>query len=475
MKKLIVALLLLFGILPVAAAQDATGRPPITIDNAPQVNSVQTLDGHLTQVMAIDFSDDGALLASGALDRIVRVWDTETWEPVTIIDQDLERIWHTSISADGSRVASVHRAGSAYIWDTETGEQLHHMQGHIGDVTAVSFSLDGNQLYTAGSDLTLQVWDTETGESLHVFDDLGFEALRIPLDIQPVNDELVAISTGELGGGMSQGTHPEGCPVMIVNTSDGTIARQLEGIPCNLWGVAIHAEEGLMAVGDGEGVLHIADLETAEITHSLEASDEEMRRGVAFSSDGRLLASAGFNGKLQLWDVESGSMLSEIDSRSPIIQSIAFSPDDTSIVTGNFDGTLEVWAVSEEEPATEAESETVEADTSTDEQAESGDTLFPPRELPGVELELGESYFTLAIKINVTQRLTYEGTAGEELILDYNAFGVTVTVTAPDGEVLAELDSTGKVNLVLPSDGQYEIKLFGESGGAVTITLRPAS
>ncbi|NDJ86250.1 MAG: hypothetical protein GYB66_10220, partial [Chloroflexi bacterium] len=278
MKRLAILVVLLAVLVSVAVAQETTDRPPITIDNAPQVRSIETLDGHLTQVMSTDFSADGTVLATGALDRTIKVWDMVAVEPITVIDQNLERVWHISLNADGTRVASVHRGGSAYVWDAQTGGQLLHLQGHIGNVQAVTFSVDDTRLYTGGADLSLRVWDAQTGEMLHVFDNLGFESLRSPLDIQPISDSQVAIATGELAGGMSKMDHPEGCVVMVVNVDDGTVASQIDGVPCSIWNVAILPEQELIAFGDGRGMVHIVDLATAETIQRLDSNPLGIRR-----------------------------------------------------------------------------------------------------------------------------------------------------------------------------------------------------
>ncbi|NDJ86860.1 MAG: hypothetical protein GYB66_13335, partial [Chloroflexi bacterium] len=183
------------------------------------------------------------------------------------------------------------------------------------------------------------------------------------------------------------------------------------------------------------------------------------------------LAVAGYNGMLQLWDVENGMLISAAESRSSLIQSIAFSPDDSLIVTGNFDGKVELWAVTDDPMPDAQPSESSSAEEDAGQPSEPGERPLAPRELPTMVIGLGENYFTSDIKTNVTQKLTYEGSAGEELTLAFNGYGVRITVVAPSGEILAEFNEAQSVDLVLPENGQYQIELFGETGGLVSLTL----
>lgn len=86
--------------------------------------SVMTLRGHLSNVLAVAFSPDGKLLASGGSDKTVK------------------------------------------IWDPQTGKIIRSLRGHNKSVTAVFFSPDGKLIMSGSSDKTIKVWNIETGERL---------------------------------------------------------------------------------------------------------------------------------------------------------------------------------------------------------------------------------------------------------------------------------------------------------------------
>ncbi len=66
-------------------------------------------------------------------------------------------------------------------------------------------------------------------------------------------------------------------------------------------------------------------------------------RSVAFSPDGKMLASGSWNGEIIIWDVASRSMLKKLSGRSGAIWSVAFSPDGKLLASGSEDKTVTIW------------------------------------------------------------------------------------------------------------------------------------
>jgi len=68
-------------------------------------------------------------------------------------------------------------------------------------------------------------------------------------------------------------------------------------------------------------------------------------RGVAISSDGRLVAASGFDA-VRIWDARSGRFLGKLQGGSYGACNVAFTPDACGLVSGSWDTTLKYWDVS---------------------------------------------------------------------------------------------------------------------------------
>src|SRR5204863_880303 len=128
---------------------------------------------------------DGKTLATGGMDKTIRLWDVATGKLVREIDGSPNVISKVALSRDRALVASLgsneikHGAGSSFpwdkrirIWDAATGKELRQLQvdakgSQPGDPPAfsmVAFAPDGKTLLTAGNDGVFRVWDPVSGK-----------------------------------------------------------------------------------------------------------------------------------------------------------------------------------------------------------------------------------------------------------------------------------------------------------------------
>jgi WD40 repeat protein len=165
----------------------------------------------------VAYSPDGKLVASGAKDWSVRLWEPATGKEVRTIlpgenrnhvfvegvtfspdskhvaavgDPDTVTVWEAAtgkevwntegkgiqpsgrghfgvaFSPDGKRLAVGSENGSVKVWDTTTWAPLPALKGHLRKVLSVAFSPDGFLLASGGQDGTVRLWLAATGQEL---------------------------------------------------------------------------------------------------------------------------------------------------------------------------------------------------------------------------------------------------------------------------------------------------------------------
>lgn len=111
-------------------------------------------------------------------------------------------------------------------------------------------------------------------------------------------------------------------------------------------GLAFSPDGRLLASASSDTTVKLWDATTGQELRALAGHTGSVRT-VAFSRAGQLLASAGTDGKIKLWDVAQGSELASLSGHQGRINALAFSPDGKQLISGGTDQTIKLWDVSD--------------------------------------------------------------------------------------------------------------------------------
>ena len=362
------------------------------------------LEGHEYSVEAVSFSPNGGMLVSSS-HRTVKLWDTGTREPIGALGGAGANA--VSFSHDGILLASGSWRGVT-LWDVATRRTIATLEGHARSVNAVVLSPDRMRLVSGSDDGTILLWDIsewtrprpsalavisgdaqqgEPGASLaqplvvevrdqygdllpeatvaftvtagegqlsgrftveHTTTDAGGRAeLLLTLGPQP-GPNIVGVSFGghELATFTAQGV--------------GTAVAELEG-DYRTWHLpaAATARLGKGAMGEGDRAVTLsADGRCLAVASAIgvwlyEAAtsraqallpSERAVHSVAFSLDGTLAAGLD-NGRVELWEVETGERTGTLRHADWGRVTVVFSPDGTKLASGSLEQVIKVWDV----------------------------------------------------------------------------------------------------------------------------------
>jgi WD40 repeat protein/tRNA A-37 threonylcarbamoyl transferase component Bud32 len=242
------------------------------------------------------FSANGRLIAVGLKKKGIRLWDATTLVPAgpPVLETGGE-VKALAFSPDGRTLAAVTSSGMATLWDVES-RSLRQGPFPVGrSPVAVSFSADGTMLATAGGN-GVKLWEVATGAALgrvghgNSADDVAFS---------PTGPFVAFVLSEGEGGGNAE--------IWDVANRSRIAALQVNaGAPYNRFGRAY---------------------------------------AVAFSPDGRLLATAGDHPLVQVWDVQSGKLIREFEQNVGGVRTLEFSSDGTTLAISGFDPVASLWNV----------------------------------------------------------------------------------------------------------------------------------
>ena len=294
------------------------------------------LIGHGLSVHAVAFSPDGRLLASGGDDiGGLRFWNAATGEPLraTASSEPVERAsCGLAFSPSGRLLASGGRDDRAVrLWDVRTAKQIGAPpRGEPGGACGVAFSPAGQTLASARDDGTIRLLDA------------GEIARRaVPLTGP---DPFYVLDVSRDGRVMATA---RGAAVTLRDARSGRqLAAPLVGHSAPVEAVAFSADGRMMATSGADRSVRLWDTRTQRPLGSPLTGHTDRVYAVAFSADGRLLASAGADRTVRLWDVGTRRPIgTPLTGHEEVVDRLAFTLDGDALASASWDGVTRLWDV----------------------------------------------------------------------------------------------------------------------------------
>ncbi|MBP1703354.1 MAG: putative Peptide/nickel transport system substrate-binding protein, partial [Chloroflexi bacterium] len=359
-----------------------------TIWDAQSGQELQSITLPGVNIYSAQFTPDGKDLVTSAADGSIRFWDVETTPAKQLFSLDFSggSPYHIAISPDGNSLA-VCSEMAGQVWDLKelqtepTARPRFSFSENQNTITDLIYAAGGTRLVTSSKEGKIKVRDALTGEELftlterfpvnslatspdgiHLFGALGDGYVDI-WDISPTGSyDWWTVYPADSGRFSPDGKYLR--TIFNSNLSGDVITRLYEISPtgsrevsstqlnAGAWVTAVQTNQdlSLLATAGNDTTLKIWDAKTGRLLHSFLINKSSTSGGhteyvydLKFSPENTKILTAGNDGIAILWEVASGKPLLTLRGHKGPVKSIDFSSDGALIATGSTDGTARLW------------------------------------------------------------------------------------------------------------------------------------
>lgn len=466
---------------PVNVLTPVTGsRKVVTVaaDNAAAVyerSLLQIIDAHAGGVRDLVHSPDGATLYSGGSDSLVRVWNAETaaavrtlaaTTPAAVAETPAEgevespppTVTSVSVTADGQRLVSSTNQHRVQIWDLaaegEAATKPLTVFEHTAAVVSARPAADGTRLATLTADNVIRLFDVATERELERFES------GLPAE-QPLNGLALA---PDLETVIAPGTNN------VVHVWRSSVERLLEAHEGDTTAVAFLGDGSRFATTGADGLVRLWPLEAEDRLPTLELKAGDGDVGVLTSlvsdAEATWLTAAGADQKLFTWKLEDGTLLSTVETPSPVT-ALSLAGEPLKLAVAGLDRSVRVYSPDDGRLLEQVRVPLPEPPATTEETATEETDETPPPVLPVALTNDGGRIFVTAAN---------EGRIYPLSLLDVitgHAGAVTQGVFTPDGTKFVSGGVDKTVRLWQVEDGAAVRAWAGHEDEVSSVSVMP--
>lgn len=325
------------------------------------VKEYNRLERHTNNVLSVDFSPDGKIIASASDDKTIKLW-TQNGRLIRTITGHTGGVLSVSFSPDGEIIASTSVDNTTKLWRRD-GTLITTLEGHTNDVTCLAWSPDGQTIVTGSADNTVKLWQ-RNGTLIRTLS--GHIDWVLGVNFSPSGDIFASVSadktiklwqsdgklintlTGHKDAIQNVAFSPDGKIMATASEDktvklwrrDGTLINTLFGHTNLVLDVNFSPDGQIVASGSADKTIKLWN-QNGVLLKTLSGHGNGVR-SVTWSPDGHIFASASDDNTVKLWKIDS-KLLKKLTGHNDWVNSVTFSPDGQTLATVSADSTIKLW------------------------------------------------------------------------------------------------------------------------------------
>ncbi len=271
------------------------------------------------------------------------------FHPEIYLREHTDVVRGVAFSPDNKTFASAGFDGTIRLWDATTKKAINKIvvaenSSEQVKVWTVAFSPDGKTLASGSSDNIVRLWDVASQKKIAELKGHTYQVVTVAFS--PDGNTLASGSCANIPNGVcAQG----GIILwnMDTKTAIGTLGKDVANFTGLVYSVAFSPDGKTLASGDEGGALRLWDTETLKPIGEPLFDINRTIWSVAFSPDGKTIASGTDDGTIRLWDIAAKRQDTLFGHKFSVL-SVAFSHDGLYLASGSTDQTIILWDVAKE-------------------------------------------------------------------------------------------------------------------------------
>ncbi|KAM9820963.1 LOW QUALITY PROTEIN: autophagy-related protein 16-1 [Neosynchiropus ocellatus] len=292
--------------------------------------ALHVFDAHDGEVNAVQFSPGSRLLATGGMDRRVKLWEVVAGRCESKGALTGSNAGITSIEFDtaGSYLLAASNDFASRIWTVDDFRLRHTLTGHSGKVLSARFLLDNARIVSGSYDRTLKLWDLRSKV-----------CMKTVFAGSSCND-IVCTEQCVMSGHFDK-------KVRFWDIRSESIVQELE-LHGRVTSLDLNHDRTELLTCSRDDLVKIVDLRTNAIRQTFSAQGFKCGADwtrVTFSPDGSYVAGGSADGTLYIWNVLTGKVDRTLDrNHSSAINSVSWSPSGTFVVSVEKSSRAILWS-----------------------------------------------------------------------------------------------------------------------------------